>query len=53
VEVKVLCGECVVNRTATESCAASREGRREALTRDSVRAYAGVTTFLFASLSRA
>jgi hypothetical protein len=35
-EVKALCGEGVANHTAPESCAASREGRSEALTGDSV-----------------
>jgi hypothetical protein len=34
--VKVLCGEGVANHTAPESCAATREGRSEALTGDSV-----------------
>ena len=35
-EVQVLCGEGVANRTDPESCAATREGRSEALTGDSV-----------------
>ena len=35
-EVKVLCGEGIANHTAPESCAATREGRSEALTGDSV-----------------
>jgi hypothetical protein len=34
--VKVLCGEGVANHTDPESCVASREGRSEALTGDSV-----------------
>jgi hypothetical protein len=34
--VKVLCGEGVANHTAPESSAATREGRSEALTGDSV-----------------
>jgi hypothetical protein len=34
--VKVLCGEGVANHTDPESCAATREGRSEALTGDSV-----------------
>src|SRR6478609_3492784 len=34
-EVKVLSGEGVANHTAPESCAATREGRSEALTGDS------------------
>jgi hypothetical protein len=33
--LKVLCGEGVANHTAPESCAATREGRSEALTGDS------------------
>ena len=33
--MKVLCGEGVANRTDPELCAATREGRSEALTRDS------------------
>ena len=33
--MKVLCGEGVANRTDPESCAASREGRSEALAGDS------------------
>jgi hypothetical protein len=35
-EVKVLFGEGVANHTDPESCAATREGRSEALTGDSV-----------------
>ena len=33
--MKILCGEGVANRTAPELCAATREGRSEALTGDS------------------
>ena len=34
--MKVLCGEGIASRTDPESCAATREGRSEALTGDSV-----------------
>ena len=34
--MEVLCGEGIANHTAPESCAATREGRSEALTGDSV-----------------